>query len=101
VADRDDRARDVRVERTDHAEHLRVVAHVGDVLRALLRVVHAVHRVVIWLVRDREALDRAVRLDRVGRARLRTATARAVRAGHWKVARDDDLALAGAAPAAL
>src|SRR5207247_4026816 len=89
------RGRDVRVERPDAAEDLGVTDHVGKVLRALLRVVHAVHRVVVWLVRDLEALDVAVELDRVRDARLRAAAARAVGARCREVARDDDLALVG------
>ena len=62
---------------------------------------HSVDRVVIGLVRDGEALDRVVGLDRVRRAGLRRTAARAVRTGHREVACDDDLALAATGPAAL
>ena len=52
------------------------------------------------LKRDLEALDRRVGLDRVGRARLGSAAARAVSTRRREFARDDDLALVGARTAA-
>src|SRR2546426_2108507 len=64
VADRDLGARHARVERSDHAENLRVVDQLLDVLRALLRVVNAIDGIVKVRDGQGEALDGLGLVDR-------------------------------------